>query len=75
MGYKKIKKLKGKEREEELTKWINFIENPESEKVEEYMKENEEMKENKEIKEAKEKSEEMSEDERMQRLAELREKA
>ncbi len=65
----KIYKLKGEEQEEELIKWLNFIEDPESKKVEEYMKEN------KEIKEAKEKLEVMSEDERMQILAELREKA
>ena len=63
----KIYKLDGKE--EELTKWLYFIENPESKKVEEYMKENNEMKE------AKEKLKVMSEDERMQILAELREKA
>ena len=63
----KIYRKEGKE--EELTKWIYFIENPESEKVGEYMKEN------KEMKEAKEKLEVMSEDERMQILAELKEKA
>ena len=63
----KIYRTEGKE--EELTKWIYFIENPESEKVGEYMKEN------KEMKEAKEKLEVMSEDERMQILAELKEKA
>ncbi len=65
----KIYKLKGKEHEEELIKWLNFIENPESKKVEKYMEDN------KEMKEAKEKLEVMSEDERMQILAELREKA
>ena len=63
----KIYRTEGKE--EELTKWIYFIENPESEKVGEYMKEN------KEMKEAKEKLEVMSEDERMQILAKLKEKA
>ena len=65
----KIYKLKGEEQEEELIKWLNFIENPESKKVEKYMEDN------KEMKEAKEKLEVMSEDERMQILAELREKA
>ncbi len=65
----KIYNIKEKEQEEELVKWINFIENPESKKVEEYMKEN------KELKEAKEKLEVMSEDEKMQILAELRLKA
>ena len=65
----KIKKLTKQESEEELVKWLNFIEEPESEKVVQYMKENEG------IKEAKEKLEVMSEDERIQRLAELREKA
>ena len=52
-----------------MVKCINFIENLESKKVEEYMKEN------KELKEAKEKLEVMSEDEKMQILAELRLKA
>ena len=65
----KIYKLREKEEREELVKWINFIENPESKKVGEYMKEN------KELKEAKEKLEIMSEDEKMQILAELRLKA
>ena len=65
----KIYKLAGEEQEEELVKWLEFIENPESKKVEKYMEEN------KEMKEAKEKLEVMSEDERMQILAELREKA
>ena len=65
----KIYKIGENEEKEELVKWINFIENPESEKVGEYMKENDEMKE------AKEKLEVMSEDEKMQILAELRLKA
>ena len=65
----KIYKLAGEKQDEELVKWLEFIENPESKKVEKYMKEN------KEMKEAKEKLEVMSEDERMQILAELREKA
>ena len=65
----KIYKIEKKEEGQELIKWLNFIENPESKKVGEYMKENEEMKE------AKEKLEVMSEDEKMQILAELRLKA
>lgn len=65
----KVYKMRELKNEEELMKWIYFIENPESEKVGKYMKDNQEMKE------AKEKLEIMSEDERMQRLAELREKA
>ena len=65
----KIYNISENEEKEELVKWINFIENPESEKVGEYMKENDEMKE------AKEKLEVMSEDEKMQILAELRLKA
>ena len=52
----------------ELAKWIYFIENPESERVGEYMKEN------KEMKEAKEKLRVISKDEEMQRIAELRER-
>ena len=65
----KIHKLKEKEKNNELIKWMYFLENPESKKVDEYMKEN------KGIKEAKEKLETMSEDERMQILADLRLKA
>ena len=40
----KIYKLAGEEQDEELVKWLEFIENPESKKVEKYMKENKEMK-------------------------------
>ena len=65
----KIHKLTEKEKNKELVKWMYFLENPESKKVEEYMKEN------KGIKEAKEKLETISEDERMQILADLRLKA
>ena len=38
-----IPKIYGKDGKEELKKWIYFIENPESEKVGEYMKENKEI--------------------------------
>ena len=65
----KLKKEKENRKNDELLKWIYFLENPESKKVEEYMKENNG------IKEAKEKLETMSEDERMQILADLRLKA
>ena len=65
----RINKMVQTENEEELMKWLNFIEEPESEKVGKYMKENEG------IKEAKEKLQEISEDERVQKLAELRKKA
>ena len=65
----KIRELTQQESKEELVKWLNFIEEPESEKVVQYMKENEG------IKEAKEKLKVISEDEKIQRLAELREKA
>ena len=53
----------------QLLKWLKFLENPESEEVEIYMKENVNMKE------ARTKLEGISEDARMQRIAELREKA
>ena len=57
------------ESQEELVDWLTFLENPESERVREKMKENEE------LKEAVEKIHTMSEDEYMQRMADLREKA
>ena len=65
----KIYKEKEDEKNKKLIQWLNFLENPESKEVEEYMKENVN------VKEAKEKLEGLSEDERVQRLAELREKA
>lgn len=49
--------------------WLNFLINPESEKVKKKMEEN------KELKEAKEKLDKITEDERMQQLAWWREKA
>ena len=58
-----------KKQNKKLIQWLNFLENPESKEVEEYMRENVN------VKEAKEKLEGLSEDERVQRLAELREKA
>ncbi len=65
-----LNKIRGKEKEEdELLDWLFFIDNPESERVKEAMKENEE------LQEAKEKLSRMSEEEEMQRIAEWREKA
>lgn len=66
-----IELMKAKEIEEdnELLDWLNFLEDPKSERVKEKMKENEE------LKEAVEKLNGMSEDEYMQRIADLREKA
>lgn len=54
---------------EKLLDWIEFIQNPESERVRIRMGEN------RNLKEAKRKLEKMSENERMQRIAELRDKA
>ena len=52
-----------------LLDWLYFLDNPESEKVKEVMKEN------KELKEAVDKLETISQDDKMRYLAELREKA
>ena len=52
----------------ELLDWLEFMENPNSERLCERMKENEE------LRMAKEKLDKLSADEEMQRLAELREK-
>lgn len=57
------------DKENKLKEWLSFLENPESEEVLYYMKNNEN------IKSAKEKLNTLSEDERVRRLAELREKA
>ena len=65
----KIKNLTEKEKNKELVKWIYFLEEPDGERVKEYMKNDSG------IKEAKGKLETMSEDERMQILADLRLKA
>ena len=65
----KIYKLIGEKQNEELVKWLEFIEDPTSKEVENYMNENEG------IKEAKNKLEGLSGDERLQRLEELRLKA
>ena len=65
---KKYKKMEN-DKENKLKEWLSFLENPESEEVLYYMKNNENMKS------AKEKLNTLSEDERVRRLAELREKA
>lgn len=65
---KKYKKMEN-DKENKLKEWLSFLENPESEEVLYYMKNNEN------IKSAKEKLNTLSEDERVRRLAELREKA
>ena len=57
------------EEETELSKWLEFLKDPESERVIEMMKEDEE------LQEAGEKLKIISKDEELQRLAELREKA
>lgn len=57
------------ENQEELIDWLTFLENPNSERVQEKMKENEE------LKKAVEKVNTISDDEYMQRIAELRKKA
>ena len=65
-----LNKIKGKERVEgELLDWLFFIDNPNSERVKEKVKEN------KELKEASEKLQTMSEEEYMERMAWFREKA
>lgn len=65
---KKYKEIEN-DKENKLKEWLSFLENPESEEVLYYMKNNEN------IKFAKEKLNTLSEDERVRRLAELREKA
>ena len=65
----KMRKNKATGKDKKLLEWLSFLNNPESEEVASYMKNNESMKK------AKEKLNTMSEDERIIRLAELREKA
>ena len=65
-----LPKIIGKEKEQDnLLDWLYFLENPESERVTEKMKENEN------LKEAVKKLDNLSEDEKMQRIADLRQKA
>ena len=64
---KMYKKEQGKG--DKLIEWLAFLENPNSEEVQKYMKKNESMKE------AREKLDKMSQDEKVRRIAELRQKA
>ena len=65
-----LPKIKEKEsKKDKLLDWLYFLENPESERIKEKMKENEE------LRQAKEKLIKISADEKMQRIADLRQKA
>ena len=64
----KAEKILNKDRYNKIAQWLMFLDNPNTERVEEIMKENEE------VKKANSVLYEMSEDEMLQRLAELREK-
>ena len=65
----KVYREKAEGKEIKLKEWLQFLENPESKEVLNYMENN------KNMKEAKEKLDTMSEDDRIRKLAELREKA
>ena len=64
----KARRIIEKEKYNRIAQWLLFLDNPNTERVEEIMKENEE------VKKANDVLYEMSEDEMLQRLAELREK-
>ena len=64
----KAEKVLQKEKYNRIAQWLLFLDNPNTERVEEIMKENEEVKKAKSILYV------MSEDEKLQRLAELKEK-
>ena len=64
----KAEKVLQKDKYNRLAQWLLFLDNPNTERVEEIMKENEE------VKKAQSVLHEMSDDEKLQRLAELREK-
>ena len=64
----KAEKILNKDKCNKIAQWLLFLDNPNTERVEEIMKENEE------VKKANTVLHEMSEDEELQRLAELREK-
>ena len=64
----KARRIIEKEKYNRIAQWLMFLDNPNTERVEEIMKENEE------VKKANTVLYEMSEDEKLQRLAELREK-
>ena len=64
----KAEKILKKDKYNKIAQWLMFLDNPNTERVEEIMKENEE------VKKANTVLYQMSEDEELQRLAELREK-
>lgn len=64
----KAERILKKDKYNKIAQWLLFLDNPNTERVEEIMKENEE------VKKANTVLYEMSEDEKLQRLAELREK-
>ena len=64
----KAKRIIEKEKYNRIAQWLMFLDNPNTERVEEIMKENEEVKKAKSVLYV------MSEDEELQRLAELKEK-
>ena len=64
----KAERVLKKDKYNKIAQWLMFLDNPNTERVEEIVKENEE------VKKAKSVLHEMSEDEKLQRLAELREK-
>ena len=64
----KAEKILEKDKYNRIAQWLMFLDNPNTERVEEIMKENEEVKKANSI------LYEMSEDEELERLAELREK-
>ena len=64
----KAEKILKKDKYNKIAQWLMFLDNPNTERVEEIMKENEE------VKKANTVLYQMSEDEKLQRLAELREK-
>ena len=64
----KAEKILAKDKYNRIAQWLMFLDNPNTERVEEIMKENEEVKKAKDVLYV------MSEDEELQRLAELKEK-
>ena len=64
----KAEKILEKDKYNKIAQWLMFLDNPNTERVEEIMKENEEVKKANSVLHV------MSEDEKLQRLAELREK-
>ena len=64
----KAERVLQKDKYNQIAQWLMFLDNPNTERVDEIVKQNEE------VKKAKSVLYEMSEDEKLQRLAELREK-